>query len=152
MKRKRMLISLALLTVLLLIPVVSVQAGRPQDLILDWHKVVPEGSGDPNFYGDGTLDVNAGQGRLCYSMRIYMFYEQWPPTGATINQAPAGDNGPPVFNLNPQFGPVGDSHVSACLNISKDLAHAIQKNPSQYYVLVTDNDYPAGAARAQLSK
>jgi hypothetical protein len=77
---------------------------------------------------------------------------EWPPTGATIHQAPAGEKGPVVFDLKPQFGPLGDSHVSACLNISKDLAHAIQKNPSQYYVLVTAEDYPDGAARAQLSK
>jgi hypothetical protein len=152
MRRKHLLISLALLTVLLLIPVVSVQAGRPQDLILDWHKVVPEGSGDPNMYGDGTLDVNAGRGQLCYSMRIYLILFEWPPTGATIHQAPAGEKGPVVFDLKPQFGPLGDTHVSACLNISKDLAHAIQKNPSQYYVLVTAEDYPDGAARAQLSK
>lgn len=152
MKRMRLFIPLALL-LLLLIPVVSVQAGRPQNLILDWHKVVPAGSGDPNMLGDGTLDVNAGQGRLCYDMRIYVFpYDEWPPTGVTIREAPAGMKGQEVFDLNPPFGTLGQKYVSDCLSISKDLAHAIQRNPAQYYLLVTTNDYPDGAARAQFSK
>jgi hypothetical protein len=148
-----MFISLALLSLLLLIPVVSVEAGRAQDISLNWHEVVPAGSGNPNMYGDGTIDVNAGRGRLCYALRIFVFpYDEWPPTGVTIREAPAGEKGPVVLDLNPQFGPLGQTHVSDCLSISKDLAHSIQKNPTQYYLLVTTEDYPDGAARDQFSK
>lgn len=103
--------------------------------------------------GEASIDVNAGRGQLCYWMRVFVYpYDEWPPTGATIRQAPAGSKGPVRVDLTPQFGPLGDTTVSDCVSISKDLAHSIQKNPSQYYLLLTTEDYPDGAARAQFSK
>ncbi|MDX1613659.1 MAG: CHRD domain-containing protein [Candidatus Promineifilaceae bacterium] len=152
MRHRRPLI-LVLLMLLVLIPLASVQAGRQQSLILHHQEVVPEGSGNPNMYGQATLEVNSGKGELCYFMNIYLFpYYNWPPTGATINEAPAGMNGPVRVDLAPSFGPVGDTTVSDCLDIGKQLARDIQKHPAHYYLLVTSEDYPDGAARAQLSK
>ncbi|MEJ2747924.1 MAG: CHRD domain-containing protein [Anaerolineae bacterium] len=144
---------MGIVLILMLIPLVTVQARQSKTLYLDWHKVVPEGSGNPNMLGEATVDVNPGRSQVCYYMRIYLFpYYNWPPTGATINEAPAGMNGPEVIDLQPNFGPVGDSTVSDCLNIDKDLAHAIQRNPANYYLLVTSQDYPDGAVRVQLVK
>lgn len=144
----------AVIVVLALVSVIGVQAGKMQSFYLDWRQVVPSGSGDPNMFGSGTVDVNPGRGRLCYTLRVFIFagLQDWPPTGATIHHAPAGQNGDIVVDIDPNFGPLGTAETSGCLNISSGLAHDIQKNPSQYYLLVTDMDYPDGAARAQFSK
>lgn len=137
---------------LALVSVTGVQAGRQQSFYLDWRQVVPSGSGDPNMFGSGTVDVNPGQGRLCYTLRVIIYPYDWPPTGATIHRAPAGQNGPLAVDLHPDFGPLGQPETSGCLAISSSLAHDIQRNPASYYILVTDNTHPDGAARAQFSK
>jgi len=153
MKRKRIFVWIGIILIFTFIPFLTVQARQSKTLYLDWHEVVPEGSGNPNMLGEATVDVNPGQSRVCYEMRIYLFpYYNWPPTGATIHEAPAGMNGPEVIDLQPNFGPVGDSTVNGCVNISRDLAHAIQKHPTNYYLLVTSQDYPDGAARTQLER
>ena len=154
MQRKNVLFSVCLMLILSLVPLFNVQAGKSKLLYLDWHQVVPSGSGDPNAYGEATINVNAGQGQLCYDMRVLIYFitSEWPPTSAGIYRAPAGENGPLVVDLDPAWGPLGDPTVSSCLNIDKTLAHDIQKHPTQYYVLVTDLSYPDGAVRAQLAK
>lgn len=153
MKRRNVLVGLGLVLFLALVPLVSVQARSNELLYLDWHKVVPSGSGDPNMLGEATVDVNPGQASVCYWMRVFIYpYFDWPPTGATINHALAGENGPAVVNLNPTFGPLGDATVSGCVHIGKSLAHDLQKNPADYYLLVTDSTHPAGAARVQLAR
>jgi len=132
----------------------NVQAGRSKTINLDWHQVVPSGSGDPNALGEAIINVNAGKGQLCYDMRVLIYYitSEWPPTSVGIYKAPAGENGSLIVNLDPAWGPLGDSTVSGCLNIDKTLARDIQKHPTQYYVLVTDSSYPDGAIRGQLIK
>jgi len=154
MQRKNMYLSICLVLILSLVPLLSVQAGRSKQIYLDWHNVVPAGSGDPNAYGEATINVNAGRGQLCYDMRVLIYYitSEWPPTSTGIYKAPAGQNGPLVVNLNPAWGPLGDPTVTGCININKTLAHDIQKHPTQYYVLVTDSSYPDGAVRGQLVK
>ena len=154
MQRKNVLFSVCLVLILSLVPLLSVQAGKSKLVYLDWHQVVPSGSGDPNAYGEATINVNAGQGQLCYDMRVLIYFitSEWPPTSTGIYRAPAGENGPLVVDLDPAWGPLGDSTVSGCLNIDKTLARDIQKHPTQYYVLVTDSSYPDGAVRGQLVK
>ena len=154
MRRRRIFVWIGLVLILALIPLVSVQAGKGYDLSLDWHEVVPSGSGNPNMFGDGTIDVNAGKGRVCYTMRIFIYPSppDWPPTGVAIHKAPAGSNGPQVVDLQPNFGAFGEPNISGCVNIDGDLAHDIQRRPSQYYLLVSDSTHPQGAVRDQLGK
>ena len=154
MQRKKVLFSVCLVLILTLVPLLNIQAARSKMIYLDWHKVVPSGSGDPNALGEATINVNAGRSELCYDMRVFIYYitSEWPPTSAGIYKAPANENGPLVVDLDPAWGPLGDPTVSGCVNIDKTLAHDIQMHPTQYYVLVSDSSYPNGAIRGQLIK
>lgn len=151
---QEVIVSVWLVLILAVVPAISAQAGRSKSVHLDWRQVVPSGSGDPNMLGEATIDVNPGQAQLCYTMRVFIYYgtSDWPPTSAGIYKAPFGENGPLVADLNPAWGPLGQPNVSGCLNIGSALAHDIQRNPTQYYLLLTDTSYSNGAARAQLPK
>ena len=151
MKSKRLLICIGLVLVLTLVSVLNVGAAASKIIYLDWHNVVPVGSGDPNVFGDGTVTVNAGQAQICYSLRVFVYPgdgSNWPPTSTGIYQARAGSNGPLVADLHPDFSSGPD--VSGCVSVSSTLAHDIQKRPSDYYLLVTSINHPEGAVRAQL--
>ena len=150
-KKTRFGFVLVLMLAFLLVSVVGVQARR-NFLYLNWREAVPFGSGNPNMDGEANLDINAGQAQVCYTLRVFIYTGPWPPTGATINNAPAGANGPVVVDLNPQFGPLGNPYASACVTTSSSVVHDIQRNPTDYYLLVTDSDHPDGSARAQLTK
>ena len=153
MKRKKIFIWIGIALLLALIPLVSVQAGRSRFLYLRWREVVPSGTGDPNMFGHAIIDVTPGQAELCYTMRVSIYPGfEWPPTAAGIHRAPFGANGPLVVDLDPAWGPLGEPDVSGCLNIGSALTHDIQRNPTQYYLLVSDESHPDGAARAQLTK
>ena len=152
-EQKHLYFGMGLIFVLAVLSVVSVQAAPSKMIYLDWRAVVPAGSGDPNMFGDGTLSVNAGQARICYNLRVFVYPgdgSNWPPSSTGIYQASAGSNGPLVVDLRPDFssGPT----ASGCVGISSTLAQSIQKNPSRYYILVTSIKHPAGAVRAQLIK
>lgn len=155
MKYKNLLISISLVLALALVPVLGAQAGSSHKILyIDSYYVVPSGSGDPNVSGDGYISINAGQSQICYDLRIFIYSDpsQWPPTSLGIYNAPFGMNGPLVADLNPAWGPYGDSNISGCVNISSTLAHNIQRRPTDYYLLVTDTSHPDGAARAQLNR
>jgi len=150
MKHKNLLVWVGFVLILALVAVIGVQAASPKTLYLDWRQVVPAGSGDPNMFGEATVDANAGQARLCYTLRVFLYPgTDWPPTGASIHNAPSGSNGPLVVDLQPSFP---SERASGCVAINSALAHDIQRNPAQYYLLVTDSSHPEGAARAQLTK
>ena len=74
MQRKKVLFSVCLVLILTLVPLLNIQAARSKMIYLDWHKVVPSGSGDPNAYGEATIDVNPGKGQLCYDMRVLIYF------------------------------------------------------------------------------
>jgi len=152
-KQKNLFLSLGLVLMLVLLSVVNVQAATSKTIYLDWHAVVPAGSGDPNTFGDGTVSINAGQAQICYNLRVFVYPgdgSNWPPTGTGIYRAPAGANGPLVVDLHTGFS--SDATARGCVGISSTLAHDIQKNPSQYYILVTTKNHPDGAVRAQLAR
>ena len=60
----------------------------------------------------------------------------------------AGVAGPVVVPLAPPT----DGSASACVEVDRELALAILKHPADYYVNVHNAEFPAGAARGQLSK
>lgn len=151
MKKGRQWLYLGLVLLMALVSTSSAQAGASKTFYLSWHNVVPSGSGDPNMFGDGTVDINAGKAQICYSLRVFVYPSDgsnWPPVSTGIYQAPAGANGPRVVDLNPDFS--AGPNVSDCVSISSSLAHSIKQNPSGYYILVTSIKYPDGAVRGQL--
>lgn len=149
MKRNLMTVSVLMIAVLIFVTASPALAGgKPFSMYLDWRQVAPSGSGDPNALGESSLTVNGGQGELCYHLRIFVFIFD-TVTGATIHQAPAGENGPQVVDLQPVFD---GYNADGCVSISSSLAKDIQRNYSQYYLLVTDESHPDGAIRAQLHK
>lgn len=150
-KHTYLLLCLGFVVILALNSVTTGQAAASKTLYLDWHNVVPAGSGDPNMFGDGTLSVNAGQAQICYNLRVFVYPgdgSNWPPASTGIYQAAAGSNGPLVADLHPDFS--SGPNASGCVRVSSTLAHNIQKNPSGYYILVTSINHPEGAVRAQL--
>jgi hypothetical protein len=152
-KEKSLILCLGLLLILTLISAANVQAAASKTIYLDWHNVVPAGSGDPNMFGDGTVSVNAGKSLICYSLRVFVYPSDgsnWPPAGTGIYEAPAGTNGPLVVDLHADFS--SGPNATGCLGVSSSIAHNIQRNPSGYYLLVTSIKHPEGAVRAQLVK
>jgi hypothetical protein len=150
-KHKTLILSLGFVFMLALIFVINVQAAASKTIYLDWHNIVPAGSGDPNMFGDGTVNINAGQSQICYNLRVFVYPSDgsnWPPVSTGIYQAAAGSNGPLAVDLHPDFS--SGPNVSGCVAVSSTLAHDIQKNPSRYYILVTSKNHPEGAVRAQL--
>ena len=150
-KQIHLLLCLGFVFMLALLTVINAQAAASKIIYLDWHAVVPAGSGDPNMFGDGTVSVHAGQSRICYDLRVFVYPgdgSNWPPQSTGIYEAVAGSNGPLVVDLHPDFS--SGPEVSGCVAISSSLAHSIQRNPTRYYLLVTSINHPEGAARAQL--
>jgi len=151
MRYRRLLIpltALALLLALALILPAAVQAGRTHQLYLDDAPVVPAGSGNPNLFGEATVEANRGQAHVCYTIRAFIYGFDEEVTGVAIHKAPPGVKGPESVHLAstvPEGITVGD-----CVPTARSLAGDIQKNPQDYYLLVTTTGYPDGAARAQL--
>ncbi|HKY54288.1 MAG TPA: CHRD domain-containing protein [Anaerolineales bacterium] len=153
LKHKYLVLRLGFVLMLALISAVNVQAAAPKTIYLDWHNVVPAGSGDPNMFGDGTVSVNAGKSQICYNLRVFVYPgdgSNWPPTSTGIYEGVAGSNGPLVVDLHPDFST--SATASGCVGVSSTIAHNIQRNPSRYYILVTSINHPNGAVRAQLVK
>lgn len=103
------------------------------------------GPGDPDGSGTATLTVNPGQEEICYSITVSGIA---PATAAHIHVAPPTSPGPVVVPLT---APTSGTS-SGCASVDRDLALAILKNPSAYYVNVHNAEYPGGAVRGQLAK
>ncbi len=122
----------------------SYHGGRPLSTTLLGASEVP-GPGDPDGSGFATITVNPGQEEICYELTVTGIA---PARAAHIHIAPAGQAGPVVVPLAPPT----DGSSSGCATVDRELAKAIMKNPSAYYVNVHNAEYPAGALRGQLSK
>ena len=111
-------------------------------------EVGPEGNmrivGDPNGRGEAYV-FSTGDGIVCYVLEVDKI---GPATAAHIHEAPAGENGPVVVALSPPT----DGESAGCIDTGDpDLAADITlREPSEYYVNVHNDEYPAGAVRAQL--
>lgn len=118
----------------------SAVGGRPFTTQLVGANEVPV-TGDPDASGTAHLWINPGQGSVCWSINIS---NADPIFAAHIHFAPAGVPGPIVVPLKPYTG--------GCATVDRELALAIIRDPSAYYVNVHNAPYPGGAARGQLSR
>ena len=133
----------ALLVSLVATPVLA--GGRPFTTTLSGTSEVP--AGDPDATGTATVWINPGQGTVCYAWSVSN--AATPILAAHIHHAVAGVAGPVVVPLPP----TGPSSGSGCTSgVSRDLAIAILERPWEYYVNTHNAEFPAGAARGQLSR
>lgn len=97
--------------------------------------------GDLDGVGTAELTINPGRGEVCWSIEVSGVE---PITAAHIHVAPSTTTGPVVVPLNP--------YTEGCTTVSRELAKAIIKDPSAYYVNVHNTPFPAGALRGQLER
>lgn len=151
-KKYGRLISILLAAVLMIMLTTSAFAsGKPLSAALDWRNVVPEGSGDPNGWGDAVLNINSGKSELCYEISTIFFHSASTTRDAAIHRGTAGVNGPVVINIGSVL-PSGNTYtVTGCVSASSSLLKNIQQNPQGYYVQVVTDLHPNGALRGQLT-
>jgi hypothetical protein len=138
---------LAAVVVALTLAGVSLGGGRPLHTSLSGANEVP-GPGDPDGSGSARITLNQGLGQVCW--RIQVSNLTLPATAAHIHAAVAGVAGPIVVPLSP---PDASGKSSGCATgVSDALIKAIRQHPGNYYVNVHTADFPAGAARGQLSR
>jgi hypothetical protein len=105
------------------------------------------GPGDPDGSGKAKIRVKAKKGKVCFKLRWEDISE---PTAAHIHEGPAGVAGDVVV---PLFVPPAEPTRKDCVDgLDTDLLRDIRRNPSEYYVNIHTEDFPAGAIRGQLEK
>ncbi len=136
--------AVAAIAALLPATAIAQDGGAPLSSSLNGANEVP-GPGDSDGAGMGTVRVNLGQGRVCYTLSVRNIA---PATMAHIHKAVAGATGPVVVSLQAPSG--GSSQ--GCVMISTELAKALIQNPEEYYFNVHNTEFPAGAVRGQLGR
>ncbi|MFP5342100.1 MAG: CHRD domain-containing protein [Candidatus Limnocylindria bacterium] len=121
---------------------VTATGGRPHTTTMSGAEEAP-GPGDPDGTGWAGITVNVGLGRVCWWLEVSGIE---PATAAHIHIGPPGSPGPVVVPLSAPT----DGRSSGCADVERDLAKAILKDPSAYYVNVHNAAYPGGAVRGQL--
>lgn len=136
-------VCLAVVLVALAVVATGFAGGAPQSATLTGAAEVP-GPGDSDGTGSVSLQLNPGQGEICYQLQVANIA---PATAAHIHVGAPNVAGPVVVPLVP---PTSGSS-SACATVDRELVLAILKNPEEYYVNVHNAAFPAGAVRGQLS-
>jgi hypothetical protein len=143
----RVLIALAIAAIggLLVVGTVAAQGGRPFFTSLSGAAEIP-GPGDPDGTGSAALQLNQGQGTICYELEVAGID---PATAAHIHVInTAAGTGPVLVTLDART----DGSSSACAEVSAEVIKAIRQNPEGYYVNVHNAAFPGGAVRGDLSK
>lgn len=144
MKMSKTIATIAAFAAVLPVAAFAENGGAPLTATLDGASEVP-GPGDTDGAGIGTVRVNLGQERLCYTLSVSNIA---PATMAHIHIGDAGVAGPVVVGLQVPSG--GSSQ--GCVTISRDLAKALIQNPEGYYFNVHNAEFPRGAVRGQLGR
>ena len=118
--------------------------GRRFNATLTGAAEVP-GPGDTDGAGKAIVELNPGQNRLCYKLRVSNIA---PATMAHVHVGAAGVAGPVAVTL---VAPA-DGSSAGCANLSEPLTKALLKDPGNYYVNVHNAEFPDGAVRGQLAK
>ena len=146
---KKSMILQMILVVLTVLALTSIAAdgGRKFTTTLTGAAEVP-GPGDPDGSGTATIELNPGQGEVCFEITVSNI--ALPATGAHIHVGTATEAGPVVVPLTP---PDESGTSSGCVSdVDPALIRNIIQNPEQYYVNVHTEDFPAGAVRGQLQR
>jgi CHRD domain-containing protein len=147
MKKITMLhIVLIALTVLALTSIAA-DGGRKFTTTLTGAAEAP-GPGDPDGSGTAMLELNPGTGQVCFEISLSDI--ALPINAGHIHEAPAGVPGPVVIPLF--LTPDADGFISGCVSADREEIKEIIQHPEEYYVNVHNTEFPAGAARGQLSK
>jgi hypothetical protein len=109
------------------------------------------GVGDSDGSARGSITVNVGQQRVCWEFTNVSNISV--PHRGHIHKAPAGTNGAIVvdfFNVTP--GTQGPLTGCTTTPLTRALLQDIIQHPSQYYLNLHNEPFPAGAIRGQLEK
>lgn len=125
--------------------------GAPFSAALDGQQEIDPGTGEPGAgdlaaSGVAVATINPGRQIACYELDHDLSPE---PFGFHIHVGEAGENGPVVVNFFTDPGAVVPS--AGCVDIDRELAKDILRNPEGYYFNVHNEPFPAGAIRGQLS-
>ena len=118
--------------------------GRPLTATLTGAAERPN-PGDPDGTGSATLRVNAGQGRVCYTLTVANIDAA---TAAHVHRGGPDAAGPPVVTLEAP----ADGSSEGCAEVSRELAQELIRSPSGFYVNVHNAAFPPGAVRGQLGR
>ena len=95
--------------------------------------------------GEATIEINSDRNEVCYEFSLEGVENV---NAAHIHAAPSGEAGDPVVDLQYDGN---DSGAEACVDdIDESVLEEIAEEPERHYVNVHTDEYPDGAARAQL--
>ncbi len=100
---------------------------------------------DEDGTGTARIRIKADRGQLCYTLTARNIDTA---TLAHIHEGAPGTDGPVVVDLVP---PVRGASTG-CVNVGKQLATEIAMTPGDYYVVVHNAEFPAGALRGQMGR
>lgn len=106
-------------------------------------KVQP-GPGDQDGLGRGQFKINLNRDQFCYRIGLQNTADV---TGGHIFEAPAGQTGPSVIDLQ-----VDDNGGKGCTAVADNILRQIAMNPHDYYVQISTTVFPNGAVRGQLAQ
>ncbi len=140
----RLSLAAAALAAVSVTPATAQEGGRPYNVTLTGAAERP-GPGDPDGGGTAELRVNAGQGRVCYTLTVTNIE---PATLAHIHRGGVEAAGPIVVNLTAP----AQGRSSGCAEVARALAQELIRTPQAFYVNVHNQPFPAGAVRGQLGR
>jgi len=139
----RVLVVIGSLLALATVPALALATGSATKTLttkMSGKNEVPKGS--PTASGTATIKLNSATGKVCWTFKVKGLHTV---NASHIHKAPKGKAGNVVI---PFFA--GPLKKTGCVSAKKSLVAAIEKSPSQYYVNIHTNKYPAGAIRGQL--
>jgi hypothetical protein len=100
---------------------------------------------DEDGSGTARIRIKADRGEVCYTLTAR---DIDTATAAHIHEGAPGTDGPVVVHFEP---PVRGTSTG-CVNVGTELATEIATTPGDYYVVVHNAEFPAGAIRGQMGR